>query len=390
MLECATPIKVDRDDWPGLLSAVAGLIPAQSVSLLGPIGGTGRLGLYAQSEADSGAADALIAALSSPRAAGEALLARILDDAPTDDDSHGSGDPASADGGYPRHCHVVVPLGLGRPGDGWLAASTRLDPGDPEWGRQIVDRLALAAPLVASRLKVEARLGSIRTQSLLDGLAESAPLSFLVSADGSVVAQSRHAARVFEAGGLVTRGVNGQLRLATPAATAELEGAIADVAARAGGEPEAQRVVRLGGDDDALRQWVAVVRPAGREAARKPGFLDGASPLHGASPRPACWVALRGPRLAGLPSIEALRQAFRFSESEAELVRHLMTGRSATSQATARGVTPDAANYHMKNIYQKTGCKRQPELVLLVQAMLGIPAVADIGAALAGGDDVAE
>lgn len=261
--------------------------------------------------------------------------------------------------------YAIEPLQLGSSGEVWLAAVLPPEQGRTDTQHEVLQRLRSAAALVATLMREEARAVQASYQDLVDGLAEAAPMSCILSDRGVLVAQSVAMGRLLDAGNFASRSPVSELRLATPRASSDLQTALVDLAASAADGRLGQRIVPLDLASDAKSRWLAIVRPLPAAALRRTALPV----LH--MPRPVCWVSLRAPHLAALPTVADLRQAYAFTESEAELVHHLMQGRSAASQAAERGVTADAASYHMKNIYQQTGCKRHAELVMLMQATLG-------------------
>lgn len=385
MLNSTLCSKLDPQDWPAFVEAIAALVPAEWASLLVSTDAQGAVAEYGVFGAPAAYGDAAAAAIR-PLAGLQpppTNTARWIDPAPAVQGLRDDAAEAQPIATGQRLRQAVAPVTRNKGLEVWLAIAVTLADGDAAAEQELLDRLQVLSVLVAARIEDAQRILAARNQAMVDGLAHAGPISFLVSADGYVVAGSAAGHRLLERAKLLSCTPNRQLRLATPAASAELAGAIADVAERGVDDPSAQRVVRLEGNE-APQHWVVVVRPLGAESRCETG------PLAGADRLPVCWVSLRGPRLTAIPTVEALRQAFKFSESEAELVRHLMRGRSVSSQAAERGVTPDAVNYHMKNIYLKTGCKRHTELLLLVQAVLGAGFADNITAVVSGDGDVAQ
>ena len=70
--------------------------------------------------------------------------------------------------------------------------------------------------------------------------------------------------------------------------------------------------------------------------------------------------------------------AFSLTPAETRLVESLLAGRSLKETAAALGVAMTTAKTHLENIFQKTGVKRQAELVRLA-ARADPPAAAKTG-----------
>jgi DNA-binding CsgD family transcriptional regulator len=66
-----------------------------------------------------------------------------------------------------------------------------------------------------------------------------------------------------------------------------------------------------------------------------------------------------------------LRELYALTTGEARLASWLLQGKSVEEAATAIGITVNTARAYLKRIYQKTGVRRQPELVRLL--LLGLP-----------------
>ena len=67
----------------------------------------------------------------------------------------------------------------------------------------------------------------------------------------------------------------------------------------------------------------------------------------------------------GAEGAEALAAAFSFTRAETRLVEHLLAGHSLKDSATALGVAMTTAKTHLENIFQKTGVRRQADLMRL-------------------------
>jgi DNA-binding CsgD family transcriptional regulator len=71
------------------------------------------------------------------------------------------------------------------------------------------------------------------------------------------------------------------------------------------------------------------------------------------------------------PSIEHIKAGLGLTPKQAEAVWSLVNGESIEKQAQDRGLSIDGVRWHFKNIYQRTGCSTQAELVRLVISLFG-------------------
>jgi DNA-binding CsgD family transcriptional regulator len=83
---------------------------------------------------------------------------------------------------------------------------------------------------------------------------------------------------------------------------------------------------------------------------------------------PGAIVVLRDGRLKA--GSEVLIGAFALTPAEAQVALGLCQGLNREAIAAARGVSLETLRTQVKSVYQKTGCRREAELVLLVQALL--------------------
>jgi len=67
-----------------------------------------------------------------------------------------------------------------------------------------------------------------------------------------------------------------------------------------------------------------------------------------------------------------LRQLYAFTATEARLANHLMEGLSLEECCAAMGIRRTTARMHLRNIFAKTGVRRQGELVSLLLKSIGL------------------
>jgi DNA-binding CsgD family transcriptional regulator len=77
-------------------------------------------------------------------------------------------------------------------------------------------------------------------------------------------------------------------------------------------------------------------------------------------------VIVMDPETGTEPAVELLRSVHGLTPAEADLVSHLVRGRSLEQAARARGTSVHTVRGHLKQVFSKTGTHRQGELVQLV------------------------
>jgi DNA-binding CsgD family transcriptional regulator len=71
-----------------------------------------------------------------------------------------------------------------------------------------------------------------------------------------------------------------------------------------------------------------------------------------------------------VPAFEDVRKVFGLSQKETQVALALVEGQSIEDFAASRGVSVDTVRWHLKNIYRRTGCKSQADLVRLVLSLV--------------------
>jgi len=64
-----------------------------------------------------------------------------------------------------------------------------------------------------------------------------------------------------------------------------------------------------------------------------------------------------------------IAQALGITPAEARLAQALATGQTIKEYAATQAVSPETARSHLKNLFRKTGCRRQVELVQLIRTL---------------------
>jgi DNA-binding CsgD family transcriptional regulator len=86
-------------------------------------------------------------------------------------------------------------------------------------------------------------------------------------------------------------------------------------------------------------------------------------PIRACDGRPHGFNPMEGARM---PQTAFLKNRFGLTPAEARLVLRLVSGDSLRSAAKALGIKYETVRTHLKSIFQKTGTRRQAELVIVV------------------------
>src|SRR5882724_6803173 len=216
-------------------------------------------------------------------------------------------------------------------------------------------RLRLLAPhlrramLIIKMLKGKAAEAAMLADTL-DGL--SAGLC-LVDAGGRIV-HVNAAAQAILAAGDVLRSVNGQL----VARDAQADRTLREVFAAAGQGDEALGIkgiaVPLTGEDG--ERYVAHALPLTSGARRRAGI--------GLTAAAALFIRKTAPAVSARP--EVIGAAFKLTPTELRVLLAIVELGSVPEAAAALGIAGTTARWHVGRLFEKTGAKRQADLVKLV------------------------
>ena len=73
-----------------------------------------------------------------------------------------------------------------------------------------------------------------------------------------------------------------------------------------------------------------------------------------------------------VPSIDLMRSLFDLTAAEARIARAIGTGQSIQEVAAHQSVSANTVRYHLRRLFEKTGCKRQADLVALLSNLFSI------------------
>jgi DNA-binding CsgD family transcriptional regulator len=217
----------------------------------------------------------------------------------------------------------------------------------------LVNRLA---PHLRLAIRLQRQLGTLSERATaLEHVVDNARIGVLtLQRDGAVVWATRCAeAIVQEHDGLLLR--DGSLGCARSSDAAALRAAVAAAARSDGGTPTGESL--------------AIARRSGRRAyAVSVAPLSAPVDSPAAPRRVAVLVTVVDPERRADAAPERLVRLLGLTPAEAALATALAGDRTLRQYAEAAGITLNTARWTLKQILQKTGCRRQSELVALVAA----------------------
>jgi DNA-binding CsgD family transcriptional regulator len=225
-------------------------------------------------------------------------------------------------------------------------------PGQGEFGQTDAKLLARLAPHLHRAVQMNRRLSLPRgaTEGMADVLDRLPHGAMLVDAAARVLFANRAARSILAARDGLRSDPDG-LRADTPAQTNDLRRRIGRAAAPAAGveaPPGSLALARASG----RRPLLALVTPAaGRGTARS---------------KPAALVFVGDPELALAVPPERLRRLYGLTRAEAAVAVALLRGDDMRAVADGLGVTLATARTHLQRVFEKTGTRRQAELVSLL------------------------
>jgi DNA-binding CsgD family transcriptional regulator len=223
-----------------------------------------------------------------------------------------------------------------------------------------IDRCRVLLPHLQRALRTRRRLAELEVErdAALRALDQLPWGVVFVDEHGHRLAANRHAQEILVAGdGLTARGNTLRAELADE--TARLEELLTSALDRTG-----EKRSRAGGT-------LSITRPSGAHplsVAVVPLHIE-IENLGERGPIAAIFVA--DPDLPLDSHEQHLRALYALTAGEARLASWLLQGKSVDEAAAAMGITVNTARAYLKRIYNKTGVRRQPELMRLL--LLALP-----------------
>lgn len=226
----------------------------------------------------------------------------------------------------------------------WLTVMAD-DPGFSSRDREVLGRLALHLGIA---LETYVQLADAHSRlAAYAGAMDRLNVGLVtLAADGQIIDADPLASRLMVAGEVMSRDPRGRLVLQNGGAARTLAAALRDFAREAAGRPRALRLGDAAGADMLLLP--VTERPAtGRHTPVLRAYVH-------------CDLQSAG------DSLESLAEMFRLTASEARLALALGKGNTLAEAAQMMGITLQSARTYSKRIFQKTGTRRQAELVRLL------------------------
>lgn len=211
--------------------------------------------------------------------------------------------------------------------------------------RRQLPALDLLRPHLARATSLAARMSLIRSDAAVQALDLVGTAAAIIGANGRLRAMNaasgnRMGSRCYERGG--------KLRFGSPLLSARIDRAIA--AAQADGRPSATLVTAADDSTDSYAMHVIPLRNAARDRFESDGLL----------------LILADPRNRAAPHAGMLRLLFDLTPAEAMLATELAAGYPLRDAAARRGIAYSTARVYLRQIFAKTGCHRQSELMTLL------------------------
>jgi DNA-binding CsgD family transcriptional regulator len=221
-----------------------------------------------------------------------------------------------------------------------------------------VERCRLLLPHLQRALRMHRRMAELELErdAALRALDQLPWGVMFVDEHRNRLRANRHAREILVAGdGLTARG--NTLRAELPDETARLDLLLSRALDRSGPQ----------GSSGTL----SITRPSGAHP-----LSVVVVPLHIKTealgePGPIAAIFVADPDLPLASNEQHLRELYALTTGEARLASWLLQGKSVEEAAAAMGITVNTARAYLKRIYNKTGVRRQPELVRLL--LLGLP-----------------
>ncbi|HSH43060.1 MAG TPA: helix-turn-helix transcriptional regulator [Arenicellales bacterium] len=227
-----------------------------------------------------------------------------------------------------------------------------------------VELLVRLAPHVVQAARLERNLAVYDLQeSLFDEFSRRLDAGILVCDAGADVVWRNDAAADYIGTGKPLHVHRGGLHAHAPAWTRYLRAALAEACRALDGGPEAGRAMRLPGGDDGRSTDVLISPLPVRDIS---GTL-----LMPRSKTYALVLLRRSPSKVSLPAV-VLQQLYGLTPAEARLTADLAAGYSTAEVAERMRITRDTLRSYLKQVFMKTGARRQAELIAMV---LNSPAI---------------
>src|SRR5579864_2143291 len=147
-------------------------------------------------------------------------------------------------------------------------------------------------------------------------------------------------------------------------------------------DPTLQQLVRdidvaLSSETAPKSAFVAVTRPSGKRPITVLVRPARGESLSAAQAAPAALMVLLDPEFSVDAAETQLRELYGLTSTEARLAKLLMDGKTVEECCTELGVRSSTVRMHVRNLFQKTGVRRQSQLVSLLLKSIGLMRTTD-------------
>jgi DNA-binding CsgD family transcriptional regulator/GAF domain-containing protein len=250
-----------------------------------------------------------------------------------------------------HHIGAVFEAGAGRVG----LVGVHRPSGAPAFDSEALGIMDLLLPHLRQTISFAARFEAeaLGKRIGMEALSSLAIGAILVSQDCSVRLMNGAAERILrEKSGVLVR--HGRLSLAKASLDTQLRAAIAAAARSSHGIVECPGTVIAIQELDQRSTISLTVTPLQPDANA------------GGSPEPLAVVFLAGQEAPPLPLPPLLRKAYGLTSAEARVLLAVVSGARLADHAEENGVRLETVRSQLKQIFWKTGCSRQSDLVRLV------------------------
>ncbi len=201
-------------------------------------------------------------------------------------------------------------------------------------------------PHLARTMLTSARLAQERARAATQALDMLGLPALVFAANGKVTA-ANNAIEALE--GLIQWRSADRIAFADRAADAQFQQGLAALNAPAGAAPWSF-AIRSGAGRPAMVAHIVPVRRTARDIFALSAGVLMLTPL----------------TLSAAPPVELVQSLFDLTPAEARVARNLTAGQSVEQMAAGSGVAPSTIRSHVRGVLEKTGCKRQAEVISLL------------------------
>lgn len=238
-------------------------------------------------------------------------------------------------------------------GDSLWSISLQRNTRQPHFTDEDKRRLATLSGSLSSAAAVSAALGFAAAEAALNAFEISDSAAVVVDKKGEILRANARAEQVLRGD---VRIVRRRLVAMDTNATAELDRALS-------------RLLWLP-DEAALSPPIALPRREQLPLMAYPLRLADLAANPFAAGRAI--IILRDPEERARPPEDELRQVFGLTVAEARLAARLASGAELKDVSAELGIARETSRHHLKNIFAKTGVRRQAELVAVFARMLAL------------------